>query len=133
LAIDAFYPNEEWAKLRRPSALKAAETRLANLATWLGDRDYLEARFTAGDLLMTTVLRILRRSDMLAAIPALDSYRQRCEAARHSRRRSPRRWRPSPRTRRRERKGLTANAGLAAPIKAIFLPAGGGWRASRPS
>jgi len=78
--LDAFYPNEEWAKLRRPSALKAVQTRLANLASWLGDRDYLEDRFTAGDLLMTTVLRILRRSDMLAEIPALDSYRQRCEA-----------------------------------------------------
>jgi len=40
----------------------------------------LEDRFTAGDLLMTTVLRILRHTDLVSAYPALDAYVQRCEA-----------------------------------------------------
>jgi glutathione S-transferase len=35
---------------------------------WLGGRDYLEDRFTAGDLLMTTVSRMLRHTDIVFAI-----------------------------------------------------------------
>ena len=78
--IDLFHAEEEWAKLRRPVAVEAAKTRLANLAGWLGGRDYLEDRFTAADLLMTTVLRILRHTDLIAQIPVLEAYRLRCEA-----------------------------------------------------
>ena len=37
-------------------------------------------RFTAADLLMTTVLRILRHTDLIAQIPVLEAYRLRCEA-----------------------------------------------------
>ena len=50
------------------------------LADRLGGRDYLEDRFTAGDLLMTTVLRILRHTDLVPRYPALDAYVRRCEA-----------------------------------------------------
>lgn len=78
--MDLFCAEEEWAKLRRPAALLAVSTRLASLSDWLGDRAYLEGRFTAGDLLMTTVLRILRHTDLVAAMPKLEAYRQRCEA-----------------------------------------------------
>jgi glutathione S-transferase len=72
--------NEDWAKQRRPAALKLAQTRLAALSDWLGDRDYLEDRFTVADLLMTTVLRIPRHCDLLAQYPVLDAYRVRNEA-----------------------------------------------------
>ncbi|AGP36314.1 hypothetical protein SCE1572_18545 [Sorangium cellulosum So0157-2] len=78
--IDLFHPKEEWAQLRRPSAVKAVKARLTKLSDWLGERDYLEDRFTAGDLLMTTVLRILRHTELVAEIPALEAYRLRCEA-----------------------------------------------------
>ena len=54
--------------------------RLASVAAWLGERDYLEDRFTAGDLLMVTVLRILRHTDMVTTMPALAAYQARCEA-----------------------------------------------------
>jgi glutathione S-transferase len=47
---------------------------------WLGDHNYLESCFTAGDLLMTTVLRILRHTDMVSGRPALNAYQERCEA-----------------------------------------------------
>ena len=77
-AIDAFYANQEWAKLRRPDAEKAVNQRLAELAAWLGDRDYLEDRFTVGDLMMTTVLRI--KTELVAALPKLKAYQARCEA-----------------------------------------------------
>jgi glutathione S-transferase len=72
--------NEDWAKQRRPAVLKLAQSRLAALSNWLGDRDFLEERFTVADLLMTTVLRIPRHCDLLAQYPVLDSYRMRCEA-----------------------------------------------------
>jgi glutathione S-transferase len=56
------------------------EARLASLSAWLDGREYLEGRFTAGDLIMTTVLRELVNSGTLARFPVLDAYRQRCEA-----------------------------------------------------
>ena len=79
-AIDLFYAQEEWAKARRPAVLAVVQQRLQDLAAALGDRNYLEDRFTAADLLMTTVLRFLRHSDIVAQIPVLDNYRMRCEA-----------------------------------------------------
>lgn len=79
-AMDLFSANEDWAKARRPAALKFAQTRLAALSDWLGGRDYLEGRFTVADLMMTTVLGIPRHCDLLAQYPLLDAYRLRCEA-----------------------------------------------------
>jgi glutathione S-transferase len=80
-AIDVFYANEDWAKARRPGAVDAVQTRLKDLAAFLGERSYLEGnRFTAADLLMTTVLRMLRHTDIVARIPVLENYRLRCEA-----------------------------------------------------
>ncbi len=78
--IDLFYPREEWAKQRRPAVVERVKARLTMLADRLGERDYLEDRFTAADLLMTTVLRNLRQTDLLAQVPAIEAYRLRCEA-----------------------------------------------------
>jgi glutathione S-transferase len=77
--LDLFYANEEWAKQRRPGAEEAARGRLADLATALDGRAYLEDRFSAGDLLMTTVLRILRHTDLVTRVPVLAAYQARCE------------------------------------------------------
>jgi glutathione S-transferase len=78
--IDLIYSNESWAKERRPGALEFAQTRLDALSDWLQGRDYLEDRFTVADLLMTTVLQIPRHGDLVAGMPVLNAYRQRCEA-----------------------------------------------------
>ncbi|MCY1042658.1 glutathione S-transferase family protein [Corallococcus sp. bb12-1] len=78
--IDLFAPDKEWAKLHRPDVEKAVRRRLKELAMRLGDREYLEGRFTAGDLMMTTVLRILRHTDLLDSEPTLKAYKERCEA-----------------------------------------------------
>jgi glutathione S-transferase len=80
IEIDLFHPDEDWAKQRRPAAEAQARARLAELAQWLEGRDYLEDRFTAADLMMTTVLRIPRHTDLVASEPALEAYRLRCEA-----------------------------------------------------
>jgi glutathione S-transferase len=79
--IDLFYVNEEWAKLRRPGAVDFAKRRLAGLSKSLGDKPYLDGdRFTAGDLMMTTVLRILKHTDIVTGDKRLAAYTDRCTA-----------------------------------------------------
>jgi glutathione S-transferase len=80
VVLDAFYANEEWAKQRRPGAQALAQSRLTALSHWLDGREYLEDRFTAADLLMTTVLRTLRNGELIVQFPTLNRYRERCEA-----------------------------------------------------
>ena len=80
LLIDIFYAGEEWAKLRRPGATDFARLKLKRVSEWLGDKDWLEDRFTIGDLLLVTVLRNLRHTDIVAEFPNLAAYLQRGEA-----------------------------------------------------
>ncbi len=79
--IDLFYANEEWAKLRRPGAVEFAQKRLSALSRSLGDKPYLDGDcFTAGDLMMTTVLRILKDTDIVTSDKRLAGYVARCTA-----------------------------------------------------
>jgi glutathione S-transferase len=78
--IDLFHAGEAWAVARRPQAETFARQRLTDLAATLGDRPFLEDRFTAGDLMMATVLRILRHTDLVAEQPVLTAYLDRCVA-----------------------------------------------------
>jgi glutathione S-transferase len=78
--VDLFQAQEPWAPARRQKVGEAVQKRLAAVETWLGERDYLEGRFTAADLMMTTVLRILRHTDLVAQRPPLKAYQERCEA-----------------------------------------------------
>ena len=81
LLIDIFYAGEEWAKLRRPGAADFANLKLKRVSEWLGDKEWLEGdRFTIGDLLMVTVLRFLRHTDLVAGFPNLAAYQKRGEA-----------------------------------------------------
>jgi len=81
LLIDIFYAGEEWAKLRRPGAADFANLKLKRVSDWLGDKEWLEGdRFTIGDLLMVTVLRFLRHTDLVAGFPNLAAYQKRGEA-----------------------------------------------------
>ena len=77
--LDIFYANEEWAKLRRPCATEFLLKRLGGLSQSLGEKPYLDGdRFTAGDLLMSTVLRILDGSDIVTRDVRLAAYVERC-------------------------------------------------------
>ena len=79
--IDLFYANEEWAKLRRPGAMEFVQKCLSDLSKSLGDKPYLDGdRFTAGDLMMTTVLRILKHTDIVTSDKRLAAYIERCTA-----------------------------------------------------
>ena len=79
-ALDFFYPQEEWATMRRPGAEEFLRRRLGQLAGCLEGREWLEDRFTAGDLMMVTVLRDLRHRDFIGEFPALDAYVKRGQA-----------------------------------------------------
>ena len=77
--IDVFYANEQWAKLRRPSAVEFVQRRLSALSKSLGDKPFLDGeRFTAGDLMMSTVLRILKHTDIVSGDARLAAYVERC-------------------------------------------------------
>jgi glutathione S-transferase len=78
--IDLFHANEEWARARRPGVENQLLSRLAGLTASLAGRDYLEGEFTAGDLLMVTVLRLLRHTRLVADNPVLAAYQARGEA-----------------------------------------------------
>jgi glutathione S-transferase len=80
-AIDLFYADEEWAKLRRPGAEAFVQRRLDALSRSLGEKPYLDGdHFTVGDLMMTTVLRILGHTDMVTSDRRLAAYVERCTA-----------------------------------------------------
>jgi glutathione S-transferase len=75
--IDNLYPNEEWAKMRRQGAIELMNKKLDALATRLGDKPFLDGQhFTAGDLMMATVLRF--HSDTSKLNPSLVAYLDRC-------------------------------------------------------
>ncbi|MFL6747696.1 MAG: glutathione S-transferase family protein [Sphingomicrobium sp.] len=81
LLIDIFFTGEEWAKLRRPGAEEFARLKLTRVADWLGDKQWLEGdRFSIGDLLMVTVLRFLRHTNLVAEFPNLADFVRRGEA-----------------------------------------------------
>ncbi len=72
--------GEAWAEARQPAVLQRLEQRLAGVSTWLGGRDYLEDRFTAGDLMMACVIRELIPSGVISRFPNLEAFCARCEA-----------------------------------------------------
>lgn len=79
-AVTIFYADEEWAKLRRAGAEEFARLKLKRVADWLGDKPWLEGdQFTIGDLMMVTVLRMLRHTDLVAEQPNLKAYVARAE------------------------------------------------------
>jgi glutathione S-transferase len=80
--IDLFNADKPWAIERRPAVLEMLRDRLQQLTVWINGRQYLENdNFTVGDLMMTTVLRILRHVDLLEKeFPQLHAYQLRCES-----------------------------------------------------
>lgn len=79
--IDVFHAGEEWAKLRRSGAEEFARLKLRRIADWLSDKEWLEGdRFTIGDLIMVSVLRNLRHTEVVAEHSNLAAYQQRGES-----------------------------------------------------
>lgn len=66
--------DKPWAKERLPLVEHRIRVRLGGLSSRLGDADWLDGAFSAGDLLMVTVLRRLNRSGLLGEYPNLSAY-----------------------------------------------------------
>jgi len=69
-----------WQAARQPLLDDRVRRRLAELALALGEAEWLEAGFSAGDLMMVSVLQRLKGSGLLEEVPALSTYIARAEA-----------------------------------------------------
>ena len=72
--------DKPWHAERMPMLEDRVRVRLDQLSTRLGEADWLDGAFSAGDLLMVTVLRRLNGSGLLEEYPNLSAYVARGEA-----------------------------------------------------
>lgn len=72
--------DKPWYAERRPMLEDRVRGRLAQLSGRLGEADWLDGGFSAGDLMMVTVLRRLGASGLLEEYPSLSAYVARGEA-----------------------------------------------------
>jgi len=75
-----FENDKPWATERMPLVVERVRSRLDQLSDRLGDADWLDGGFSAGDLMMISVLQRLKPSGMLAGYPRLAAYVARGEA-----------------------------------------------------
>jgi glutathione S-transferase len=72
--------DRPWAQERLPLVKDRIRDRLVQLSARLGDADWLDGAFSAGDLMMVSVLLRLRASGLLDEFPKLAAYVARGEA-----------------------------------------------------
>ena len=75
-----FERDQPWAGERPPLVEDRARVRLGQLAASLGDAEWLDGHFSAGDLMMASVLLRYRMPGILDEYPALAAYVARAEA-----------------------------------------------------
>ncbi|HXC53522.1 MAG TPA: glutathione S-transferase family protein [Candidatus Limnocylindrales bacterium] len=75
-----FEADKPWRDERVPLVEDRVRVRLDQLSVRLGDADWLDGAFSAGDLLMVSVLLRLKASGMLGEFPNLAAYLARGEA-----------------------------------------------------
>jgi len=72
--------DRTWSEARLPLVKDRVRGRLEQLSGHLGDADWLDGAFSAGDLMMVSVLLRLRQSGILDEYPTLAAYVARGEA-----------------------------------------------------
>jgi glutathione S-transferase len=72
--------DQPWSQQRLPLVQDRIGDRLRQLAARLGDAEWLDGAFSAGDLMMVSVLLRLRPSGLLDDFPTLAAYVARGEA-----------------------------------------------------
>jgi len=80
LMINVFNKGEPWTEAARPKFLERLNERLTCVSEALGEKEWLEDRFTIGDLMLVTVLRQLRGTGILDQFPNLVAHVQRAES-----------------------------------------------------
>jgi glutathione S-transferase len=79
VSLDVFHRKEPWVAAARPSAVALAEQRLASLSDALAGREWLAGPFSIADILMVTVLRNLRHTDIVGQYGNVRAYQKRGE------------------------------------------------------
>jgi glutathione S-transferase len=72
--------DKPWYEQRMPVVLDRLRDRLGKLSDRIGNAEWLDGAFSAGDLMMVAVLLRLKPSGMLANYPSLSAYVARGEA-----------------------------------------------------
>jgi glutathione S-transferase len=81
LSIARFVEGDKpWSQDRLPLVMDRVRDRLRQLSARLGDAEWLDGAFSAGDLMMVSVLLRLRASGLLDEFPTLAAYVARGEA-----------------------------------------------------
>ena len=81
LSIARFVEGDKpWSQERLPLVMDRVRDRLRQLSARLGDAEWLDGAFSAGDLMMVSVLLRLRASGLLDEFPTLAAYVARGEA-----------------------------------------------------
>lgn len=80
LMINIFNKGEAWTEEARPKFMERLQSRLKCMSDALGDKEWLEDRFTIADLMLVTVLRQLRGGKVLDEFPNLKALVARGEA-----------------------------------------------------
>jgi glutathione S-transferase len=75
-----FEGDKPWSAQRMPLVEGRVRDRLSQLSLRLGDADWLDGAFSAGDLIMVSVLLRLKASGLLSEYPNLAVYVARGEA-----------------------------------------------------
>jgi len=75
-----FERDKSWHEARLPMLQDRVRVRLGELSRRLGDADWLDGAFSAGDLMMVTVLRRLNASGLFDEYPDVAAYVARGEA-----------------------------------------------------
>ncbi|HEX8840573.1 MAG TPA: glutathione S-transferase family protein [Sphingomicrobium sp.] len=77
LMTDTFHRGEAWTAEARPKFVERLESRLKCLSEALGDKEWLEDRFTIGDLMTVAVLRQLRTQQIVEKYPNIVALMER--------------------------------------------------------
>lgn len=72
--------DKSWYAERLPMLEKNIRVRLSELSNHLGDAQWLDGDFSAGDLMMISVIRRLKRSGLMNEFPNILKYVERGEA-----------------------------------------------------
>ena len=80
LMINLFNKGEAWTADAKPKFVERLKQRLQCMSDALGDKEWLEDRFTIGDLMLVTVLRQLRNTAILDDFPKLVALVERGES-----------------------------------------------------
>jgi len=77
--IDVFRARESWTREARPGTVDFLNARLAHLDAALADGGWIAGPFSIADIMMVSILRTLRHTDILEAYPKLKAYKERGE------------------------------------------------------